>query len=121
MEGLDPLGLPSPLLHNHSTNFSQLAGSLPYPSGSYDLRHYLQDEDIQQGAALNGISSAMTASTLSTHINADGAHAAGATPAGWQIFFQKNIGFFILISQLLGHMHMLPHRYNCSRRSLWAH
>ena len=83
MEGLDTLGLSNPLLHNHSTNFSQLTGSLPYASGSYDLRHYLQDEDIQQGAAMNGISSAMTASTLSTHINADGAHAASAAQAGW--------------------------------------
>lgn len=90
MEGLDTLALPNCLLHNHSTTFSQLAGSLPYTSGSYDLQHYLQDADIQQGAAMNGISSAMTAGTLSTHMN-DGAQAAalGATQAGPYLPFQK--------------------------------
>ena len=77
MEGLETLALSNPLLHNHSINFSQLS-SLPYASGSgaYDLRHYLQDDDVHQGAGIHGHSSAQTASN---YLNIPGAHAAAAT------------------------------------------
>lgn len=75
---------------------------------------------------MHGISSAMTASTLNAHLAADGAHAAGATQAGWQNPYKKRQYYcnrlLTSASQLLGHMHMyiciyaaLQFTNNCNR------